>query len=1218
MIVDDHAFPIGSYLYVFLSKLNKFILDCDFENSKLSEIKSIYSSVENIDNDIVVLDDKHRIINYTIGDIDIWIYNYDARKSPESNQREIIKIICDESINIFWTDRGHSLAIKTGENLHGCTDKKYFQSKADLFFEKSNNIPHKIVSSLAANNVKQVAVFSFAPLILKDEIDSIRESYLKAFQEANYDIRNDNVYFLETSPVLNLFNENDILASGNDKSGFYGTVEAYKKYGQLLGSIMFDLFLQLDEYKTKLTEEQKRYNFFNRYNRSFLRYFKLLNSELVNKIENIKIKKNKTKKVAFSKSGFRIGSISFFGNILGKEHFLVDVPYKEYYKRYDDELNISVDIDSGKKRIGSLIEPPLDSYLDKWWLYFKYNKSPSGYQAFADAHKDLKSKIKLAEWYLPLLHTGIFYEPEFYSNSNFPYEKFSVNFSNTIIDESEGKNIEVIYLLKKINKDNFNQININGVVHLVLWRRVSKNSPISNFNELIDSLWGNMYRLIEPKLEASLTSLLQNETAKQAIRAAISQVMARNMSHNIGSHVMNKLIGDLRSLELLDFDEDKTSYKSSELIELHSKIVENLAKDDWYSSADKKLQDLALKNEIALKLISDFNSYVKCRMDYLADLTFGTPAMLSSKNVYTDIFEDLDRVRLLLDNISGRGEQFQYKLLFKFKDSALNKESDFPVAIPNDVLGCHAFYNIIENIIRNTAKHATNVTIPIKIFTINFREINKEEIDGNTDLMHESQSLYCVEIFDNITIGNIEPLIKSQNKKINDKILNEENKLRGESLGMIEMDASAAYLRQLEIVEVDSDDYDLDEDDKIYNSKGKLNILKAFNKEGHLAYRFFVKKPQEVLIVSDNIVDNNELIKNGVWVTDSEHFKQHLKQNRSYNHNFLVLEEGKAELRNLVGEKEAALTKRIYYKTAAEINELLKKTSEEITLTLWKCRVEELYDTYDNLDKKINSKSEIKGLPKINGKQSEFSNHLYDIADAENPKDEWKKHCENHFYYEGLSSKAQSLLPNYNKITSGITNDKLKVPTYISSIKNFRLYSPVISIQIAESILSRIIVFDERIQDKLNDMLYKIPYSKHFRMSGIIVPSKSTINLKADAIEIERLESFISRSMKWNPYGERMHPKMDFLLIHYSLLERAYENVKDKSESIELNKKDWVNRKLDEMSKKLNIVVTSGRGNIQGLPNKVRFVNLSVITTALVDIKSKYLILNILHSSRTS
>jgi hypothetical protein len=38
---------------------------------------------------------------------------------------------------------------------------------------------------------------------------------------------------------------------------------------------------------------------------------------------------------------------------------------------------------------------------------------------------------------------------------------------------------------------------------------------------------------------------LYNNLSLTATRAAISQVMARNMSHNIGSHVMNKLTGNL-------------------------------------------------------------------------------------------------------------------------------------------------------------------------------------------------------------------------------------------------------------------------------------------------------------------------------------------------------------------------------------------------------------------------------------------------------------------------------------------------------------------------------------------------------------------------------------------------------------------------------------------------------------------------------------------------
>ncbi len=76
------------------------------------------------------------------------------------------------------------------------------------------------------------------------------------------------------------------------------------------------------------------------------------------------------------------------------------------------------------------------------------------------------------------------------------------------------------------------------------------------------------------------------------------------------------------------------------------------------------------------------------------------------------------------------------------------------MAIPNDVLGCQAFYNIIENVIRNTAKHATNTSIPIKEFTINFREIGEEEM-MEFDLWHEVQSLYYVEIYDN-SIDNLQ------------------------------------------------------------------------------------------------------------------------------------------------------------------------------------------------------------------------------------------------------------------------------------------------------------------------------------------------------------------------------------------------------------------------------------------------------------------------------
>jgi len=66
------------------------------------------------------------------------------------------------------------------------------------------------------------------------------------------------------------------------------------------------------------------------------------------------------------------------------------------------------------------------------------------------------------------------------------------------------------------------------------------------------------------------------------------------------------------------------------------------------------------------------------------------------------------------------------------------------------------------------------------------------------------------------------------------------------------MDASAAYLRQLDIISINSDDYDVKTDEEIHNDTN-FNILKAFNASTDesktiLGYRFFVKKPQEALI----------------------------------------------------------------------------------------------------------------------------------------------------------------------------------------------------------------------------------------------------------------------------------------------------------------------------------------------------------------------------------
>ncbi len=219
---------------------------------------------------------------------------------------------------------------------------------------------------------------------------------------------------------------------------------------------------------------------------------------------------------------------------------------------------------------------------------------------------------------------------------------------------------------------------------------------------------------------AIVSEELYDKIQETATRAAISQVMARNTSHNIGAHVMNKLIGSIRELALFLFDDTKTNYKSTELKSLHPDVENKLVDNPWikkvlatFDAEAQKVRDCDKRNKIleerqnffdeALK--NEINNYVKCRMDYLADISFGTPLMQTNKYAYEDLFKRLDEVRLLLEHISGL-DSFKYKIEFTKNGEPLTTDKDLLVAIPNDILGTQAFYNILENIIRNTAKHS--------------------------------------------------------------------------------------------------------------------------------------------------------------------------------------------------------------------------------------------------------------------------------------------------------------------------------------------------------------------------------------------------------------------------------------------------------------------------------------------------------------------------------
>lgn len=764
------------------------------------------------------------------------------------------------------------------------------------------------------------------------------------------------------------------------------------------------------------------------------------------------------------------------------------------------------------------------------------------------------------------------------------------------------------------------------------------------FSEIIDKKTAILInKYCQDLLIECITSTFYDELTVSATRAAIAQVMARNTSHNIGAHVMNKLIG-------------------SSLKETHLSKFKNYTPEvDLLSDDDKNL----------LTQIGYFNNYVKCRMDYLADISFGTPLMQTNKYAYRDIYKEFDKVRLLLEHISGLSD-FSFRIEFLKNGEDTLEKDDLLLAVPNDILGMQAFYNILENIIRNTAKHTENKP-KTTIFTVNFIDDYKKYKPRDGENKEEIENILndyiAVEVYDNIPIAGddvplagekkdeyvrhvnfeskviedlqaegsvlkvskIDWLVYSQNENINKDLLEDNNKLRASALGVIEMDASAAYLRKRDVGHINHPNYEILHNEswscKSNRERGVncRNFLKAFKKElvsatfivsGErneerkyaLGYRFFMLRPEVVLVVTTELSHDKEkkdkLKKQGIWVVTPDEFRNHLEEKKkSYNHEFVLIDKG---VEFIPVDKTDFLE---YYNTSLPLRILQIAANENGNIKDVARLLEKVYSDSDEKNwlnifegfcwekwnkEVLNLEYVRKGqspTPSKNGKASTLADH--EFPDNINDLDK-------SFYYDPLSSNAQQKLPKFN-------ND---LTAYITDVV---CTDAVVKMKIGESIISNILVIDERIQENSeiqlssnNHILIKNVYSK----TGIIMPDRDNIRLGGSDIDTKAIEDFIYKYIRTSFKTadiELLNRKHDFILIHYSILERMYKS-----------DRKIISQKLKEWSDCVNIVVTSGRGEPEDLPQNVRFINLSSVIHGLVESRSKYFMNYILHSSRKS
>ena len=241
---------------------------------------------------------------------------------------------------------------------------------------------------------------------------------------------------------------------------------------------------------------------------------------------------------------------------------------------------------------------------------------------------------------------------------------------------------------------------------------------------------------------------LQAKSLLSSLKSAKAAIMSRNMSHNLGSHVMAYLKQHLNSVR----DMIRDNILSDIFVPTDDvQIITDFSR--WKTEFEQRIRDIdgtgGIK-EFALPFLvglGKFISYLQERQDFIATIATDYIPYLSAVNfkdfIYDELNPDLryerhkDRIGMKPDNIllgniaRSEGlaratmptkEKTMSDIIIKFRDfdghpidhtsadceaqeKSLEKMRGLTVSLPGGVVGRQAIFSIVENIIRNAAKH---------------------------------------------------------------------------------------------------------------------------------------------------------------------------------------------------------------------------------------------------------------------------------------------------------------------------------------------------------------------------------------------------------------------------------------------------------------------------------------------------------------------------------
>lgn len=345
-------------------------------------------------------------------------------------------------------------------------------------------------------------------------------------------------------------------------------------------------------------------------------------------------------------------------------------------------------------------------------------------------------------------------------------------------------------------------------------------------------------------------------------RTAIGSIMSRNGSHNIGSHVLSALSHNVGTMP-----DDRVLYQ---YIQHRMDYIATATTDfpTWYQPTmfvGEIMRNFFIQKHLLDHIAESEGLHAFYFQGNDQKANDNGAICISVRRLMADAFDSKECVlrpehkikqNFVVYNNDHSGQQV--RTVF---------EDDVQLAIPAGVVGNHAVYTIIENVLRNAAKHGKSddgSNLEIAIGFINDEDKEYAEFFIWNKSLKESGI-------------DVENLVNDIRVRMQEPFIDKDGQLRREDWGLAEMKISAGILQRRSISEIGGLEH-VGMDHVKDSEWGDREIISPIRVEGengafHFGYSFFVPKPKEFLFVFSEAVKIPGWIilllrKNGIYLAD--------------------------------------------------------------------------------------------------------------------------------------------------------------------------------------------------------------------------------------------------------------------------------------------------------------------------------------------------------------